>query len=220
MKRGVFAKRIIKKGEMIKKKDIFFAMPLLENQLPSGEWSDNIISDQDYDYGLPLNEKLAYYELSQDDLIQEIIFLIKDMLSQTKIYIDLKSSVEISHHYDLEKFREFGAIIINCINRDYCKKIVVQLPRQKHPYHCHYRKEETFQLLYGDLEVEVNGIVQKLNLGQTCLIKKEEWHKFHTLNGAIFEELSTTHYNDDSIYYDQKINRLSREKRKTKVFNF
>ena len=49
------------------------------------------------------------------------------------------------------RLREFGAVIVTCINREYAKKLVIQLPRQKHPYHFHKQKEETFQLLDGDM---------------------------------------------------------------------
>lgn len=94
------------------------------------------------------------------------------------------------------------------------------LPRQKHPYHFHKRKEETFQLLYGDLEVEIDGHKTPLDKGDTLLIRGGEWHKFHTLDGAIFEEISTTHYNDDSYYEDEKIAKMPREKRKTMIENW
>jgi N-acetylneuraminate synthase len=43
------------------------------------------------------------------------------------------------------------------------------------------------------------------------------WHKFHTLDGAVVEEVSTTHYNDDSFYDDEQISRIPRERRKTQI---
>jgi N-acetylneuraminate synthase len=97
------------------------------------------------------------------------------------------------------------------------KKYVIQLPRQKHPYHFNKRKEETFQLLYGDLEIEKNGTVLPMVAGDTCLIEKADWHKFHTLHGAVVEEISTTHYNNDSFYEDPRIANMKREDRKTNV---
>ena len=130
------------------------------------------------------------------------------------------SSIELSHHYGLERFREFGAVIMDCINRKYCKKLIIQLPRQKHPYHFHKTKEETFQLLYGDMEVELEGKRIKPQTGDTILVKPGEWHKFHTLGGAIFEEVSTTHFNNDSFYEDERIARLPREARKTVIPNW
>ena len=121
------------------------------------------------------------------------------------------------NHYGLERFREFGAILIDIINRDYCKKLIVQLPRQKHPYHHHKKKEETFHILHGDLEIEKNGNPIPLKAGDIFLVKPMEWHKFSTVNGVVFEEISTTHYKNDSFYEDENINKAGLEKRKTKI---
>ena len=43
-------------------------------------------------------------------------------------------------------------MLINVINREYCKKVLVQLAGQMHPWHFHKRKEETFLVLWGELE--------------------------------------------------------------------
>jgi hypothetical protein len=56
--------------------------------------------------------------------------------------------------------------------------------------------------------------------GDTVLVEPKQWHKFHTLDGAIFEEVSTTHFNNDSFYEDERISRLPREARKTEVPNW
>ena len=37
---------------------------------------------------------------------------------------------EISHHYGIQRFHEFGATIINFVNREYCKKLIVMVPGQ------------------------------------------------------------------------------------------
>ncbi len=218
--RGVFVKRAVKKGEVIHRKDVFFAMPLQEGQLFSGNWREGQIADKDYEANAALSDNIAHLESSEKELVYEIMLQVKGMLNNARIFIGKDSSVEISHHYGLERFREYGAVIVTCINRSYCKKLVIQLPRQKHPYHQHKRKEETFQLLAGDVEVEVDGFRSQLKPGDTLLVGPGQWHKFHTLGGAIFEEVSTTHFNDDSIYDDEKIARLPREKRKTMIPNW
>ena len=46
--------------------------------------------------------------------------------------------------YDMDKFEKVGALLITIINRDYCKKLIAQLPGQSHPSHYHEKKEETF----------------------------------------------------------------------------
>ncbi len=222
LKRGVWTKTAIQKGEKISEENIFFAMPLQEAQLKSDRWSgEAFVADRDYAAMAPLSDELAPVDKESDqDLIYRIVLQVRGMLRQAGIAIGGESSIEISHHYGLHRFREFGAVIVDVVNRSYCKKLIIQLPRQKHPYHYHQKKEETFQLLSGDLELFIEGKAHKLALGDTFLIKPNEWHKFQTLGGAIFEEISTRHYDDDSIYEDEKISRLKREERKTKIANW
>ncbi len=220
LRRGVFAHENIKKGDLVKRDDVFFSMPLQENQLSSDQWFDGIIADDDYSSKTPLSIQLATLEKPKEEQIYQIMLQVKGMLNNAKIFIGADSSIEVSHHMGIERFREYGCVIVNCINRTYCKKLIVQLPRQKNPYHYHKKKEETFQLLRGDLEVELEGKRIKLNVGDTLLVEPGEWHKFHTLDGAIFEEVSTTHYNNDSYYEDERIDRIPREKRKTKLENW
>ena len=141
----------------------------------------------------------------------------KGLLNQARVAVGADSEVEISHHYGLARFREFGAVIVTCINREYCKKLLVMLPRQKHPYHYHKKKEETFQLLFGDLEIEADGYATKMVPGDTFLVEPGTWHKFHTLDGAIVEEVSTTHFTNDSFYEDEKISRLDLQQRTTRI---
>jgi N-acetylneuraminate synthase len=46
-------------------------------------------------------------------------------------------------------------------------------------------------------------------------VKKGLKHSFRSENGAIFEEVSSTHYPDDSYYDDQEI--LANKSRKTQM---
>ena len=43
------------------------------------------------------------------------------------------------------------------------------------------------------------------------------WHRFWSDTGCVLEEVSTTHYNNDSVYRDPKIESLERHERKTVV---
>jgi D-lyxose ketol-isomerase len=56
-----------------------------------------------------------------------------------------------------------------------------------------------------------------LHPGETILILPGVWHSFWTDTGVVFEEVSTTHYNNDSFYADKRINKLQRSERKTMV---
>lgn len=220
LKRGVYAREDIEKGTRLERSLVFFAMPLQENQLESGDWKDYFIADRNYKKNEAISEKVVQRVLSDQEIINRIILQIKGMLNEARIPIGNDYKIELSHHYGLERFREFGAVIIDCINRAYCKKLILQLPRQKHPYHYHKKKEETFQVLFGDMEVEVEGNRQILRAGDSIVIHQGEWHKFQTANGVIFEEISTTHFDDDSFYEDKFIANIRREERKTRIENW
>ena len=217
--RGVFAKEAINKGEALSRNKVFFAMPFHDGRLSSGDWREGLIADKEYKPNESISSVTAEFPPDRDEIIYRIMLQVRGMMSEARIFISEDSAIELSHHYGLERFREFGAVIIDCINRKYCKKLIIRLPRQKHPYHYHQKKEETFQLLHGDLEVELNGKTIKVLPGEKVLVMPGEWHKFHTLDGAIFEEVSTTHYNDDSYYEDERIALLPREARKTVIPN-
>jgi sialic acid synthase SpsE/mannose-6-phosphate isomerase-like protein (cupin superfamily) len=220
LKRGTYAKRAIAKGETTQRQDVFFAMPVQDDQLFSGQWRPGLVADQDYAANSALNANLGGQGLGDEQLIYQIMLQVRGMLSKANIQINEDASIEISHHYGLKRFREYGAVIITCINRTYAKKLVIQLPRQKHPYHFHKQKEETFQLLDGDVEISKEGAKTRLRPGDTFLVEPNQWHKFATLDGCIFEEVSTTHFNNDSFYEDPSIARMPRDDRKTKVDNW
>jgi hypothetical protein len=48
------------------------------------------------------------------------------------------------------------------------------------------------------------------------LVERNMSHSFSTVNGAVFEEISTTHYKNDSFYDDQII--MENKERKTEVY--
>lgn len=220
LKRGIFVKQTLKKGERIRREDVFFAMPLLEGQLSSESWHQDMIAEQNYEIYAAVMEKTTMRPFNQREFICHIILQVKGMINRAGIKFGKESSIELSHHYGLEQLRHYGAIIVNIINRDYCKKLVIQLPGQKHPNHYHELKEETFQLLYGDLEVIVDQRKKQLQPGGLQLVKADQWHQFSSKNGAIFEEVSTTHYNNDSLYEDKAISEKPREERKTEIPNW
>lgn len=217
LKRGVFARGEIKQGEALQQGDVFFAMPYSEGSMTSGKFRSGLVADRDYTKTEALSATMAPHSPSQDQMIYQIMLQVRGLLNTAGIYINEAATIEISHHYGLERFREFGAVLITCINREYAKKLVIQLPRQKHPYHFHKRKEETFQLLSGDVEIVKEGNRHALKPGDTLLVEPGEWHKFHTLEGCVFEEISSTSYHDDSFYEDPMIASRPREERKTKV---
>jgi len=191
-------------------------MPLQEGQLCTSEWSYSLRAEKNYKKDAPLSQDIATLApVTKEDVLRKIIGQIRGMLNEAHINIGTNFKIELSHHYGLESFREFGAILIDCFNRAYAKKLIIQLPRQKHPYHYHKIKEETFHVLFGDLQVEVEGNRRELRPGDFLTVLPGQWHKFQTSSGVIFEEISTTNYRNDSIYDDKKIQLQGRENRKT-----
>jgi len=151
------------------------------------------------------------------EVMREAIHDAKGMLQEAGIAIGSKFEVELSHHHGPQQFRRFGAVIINLLNREYCKKLIVVLPGQHHPGHFHSVKEETFHVLHGELDLFLDGQLIHLTAGDMQLIGRGQTHEFRSETGCIFEEISTTHVPKDSHYRDQRIAASDPMVRKTLV---
>lgn len=212
LSRGVFAKKALKEGEAIKRDNVFFAMPCAAGQLVSGQFKDGMLATRDY------QEREALYEtreITHVNIARSVVHDAKGLLLEAGIFLGNDFEVELSHHYGKKHFRRTGAVIISIVNREYCKKLIIVLPGQEHPVHMHKVKEETFQLLYGDLDCEVNGERHLMKPGDTQTILRGDKHSFRSINGAVFEEISTTHVKGDSYYDDEEITRQDLMERKT-----
>lgn len=222
LRRGVYVKKPIKKGASISREEIFFAIPVIDGQLVSGQWKENLVADKDYQANEALSAATLPNRISKKDIIYSIIHEVKGMLNNSRIPLSHDFAVELSHHYGLEKLYQYGCVIIECINREYAKKLIIQLPGQINPIHYHKKKDETFQVLSGTIEVEVEGKKKILHPGDTLWMPRGVWHGFKTDRGVIFEEVSTASLDNvgDSFYVDKEIARLPREQRKTKLHNW
>ena len=67
------------------------------------------------------------------------------------------------------------------------------------------------------MDINIDGREKKLYPGDTALVLPGTWHKFKTEHGFIAEEISTTHFDNDSIYKDKGINDMEKKTRKTTV---
>lgn len=220
LKRGVYVKKPIPAGAVFGRSDVFFAMPLQEGQLTSGQWRENLAADRNYEAHQAVSASVAPKARSKKDIIYSTIHAVKGMINNSKIPLGHDFLVEISHHYGLERFHEVGCVLIECINREYAKKLIIQIAGQRNPVHYHKKKDETFQVLYGTLNVEIDGRLKTLEAGDTLWVPRGVWHGFSTSTGAIFEEVSTSSLNDDSFYIDKQIAVLPRDLRKTKLHNW
>jgi sialic acid synthase SpsE/mannose-6-phosphate isomerase-like protein (cupin superfamily) len=223
LKRGIYARSKIGKGERIDASNVYFAFPLSwrEGQFHAGMLESELVASEDISENHAIGLKNALHDpKSSLQTIKSVVLQVKGLLANAKIEINPEAIIELSHHYGLDRIREFGAILITCYNDEYAKKIVVQLPRQKHPYHYHSEKQETFQLLWGDMELTVDGREHLLKPGELFTVKRGEWHKFHSLHGAVVEEISTRAIPGDSYYEDPLISNLELSERKTSIPNW
>jgi len=214
LKRGVFAKGDLKKNEKLTRDNVIFAIPCKESQLVANDMSK--YSEYVLDRGIKAGEAINFSDVKIRNLREKVLKIIKELkeiILKSHIALPSKIDLELSHHYGIEKYEEWGAAILNCINREYCKKLIILLPGQKHPFHHHLRKEETFQVLYGDMDVVVDGQDKLLKAGDMLTVGRGVKHNFSSKNGVIFEEVSTTHYKDDSFYTDEKV--VNNKDRKT-----
>ena len=207
LRRGIYARRTIPSGATVTEADVFLAMPCLEGQFHAGKLREVVGSFAPIDHvyvNMPLGLSVPT-QLPKALLLASIAARVKELLADARIELDVTSRVELSHQYGFDRFFEHGAVIIDIVNRDYCKKLIVQFPGQQHPAHRHLKKEETFQIIIGSLQLMLDGKSRLLQSGETQLVERGVMHSFSSDEGVIFEEISTTHVQGDSVYEDSAI---------------
>ena len=70
-------------------------------------------------------------------------------------------------------------------------------------------------MLYGKIKLELDGKSQTCTTGDVITILPNIRHAFKSESGAVIEEISTTHYQDDSYYTDPVI--MKNKQRKTRM---
>lgn len=206
LRRGVFARRPIKAGERIGSEEVYFAFPPEDNQFTANDWSKYVQCTADADIAVdeaisPANATL----LDHREKVLEIVHRVKELLNKSGITFPGCTDLEISHHYGIDRFWEIGLTMLTVVNRAYCKKLLIVLPGQKHPEQYHQQKEETFHVLYGDLLLELDGKPFTCKPGDVVTVNPGVRHAFSSATGAVFEEISSTHLQDDSFYTDPAI---------------
>jgi N-acetylneuraminate synthase len=207
LKRGIYARRTIPAGKTIKAEDVYLSMPCFEGQFHAGKYYevvDSFTPMQPVYANMPIGLE-PIEKLPKPLLVASINARVREMLADARITLDHNVEVELSHQYGFDRFFQTGAVIIDVVNRNYCKKLIIQFPNQAHPSHRHFEKEETFQVLTGSIDLVVGGEKYRLKSGQKQLIERGSFHSFSTETGAILEEVSTTHIKGDSEYEDESI---------------
>ncbi len=216
LRRGMFAKVPIPKGEQIKQSDIFLALPTIEGQFTANDMGKycEFYASTDIDAKSPLLESTTTM-IDTREKVYAIIKQVRHLAFKSGVPIPQKVDVEVSHHYGIDRFSECGATIFTIVNREYCKKLIILLAGQRHPEQYHKQKDETFHVLYGDLIVNVDGRTNERKVGDLIIIDRGMKHSFSTKNGVVIEEISSTHYKDDSYYTDDVI--MRNKNRKTQL---
>ena len=216
LRRGVYARSPIVTGAEITDDAVMFQIPVFDSQLTANEWSK--LEHKQAAAEISTQEMLTTANVSISDtdaVVSRIIERSKLHFGSAGVIIPNRSAVELSHHYGIDRFDEFGIVMVTVVNRDYCKKIIGVFPGQTNPEHVHRKKEETFVCLSGTLVVSLDGIEHSLTPGDILTVEAGTRHSFTSPDGAVFEEISSTHYVNDSFYTDESIN--SNDDRKTKI---
>lgn len=208
LRRGVFLKRPMAAGQTVEEADVYFAFPPQPGQVTANEWSKytRFTTTQaiDADGALGMHNAVASDKRSK---VLEVADKVRGLLAESHITVPGGVDLEISHHYGIERFDQVGLTMLTVVNRGYCKKLLVSLPGQMHPEQYHRRKEETFHVLFGEIHLSLDGQTRVCRPGDVINIEPGVRHAFSTPTGAVIEEISSTHWIDDSFYTDESINR-------------
>ena len=217
LRRGVFAKKNLVPGQLLTRDDYYLAFPCQEGQLLANDLSKYTtvsVGSRMIEKDSPLFVRDLLIHDNRNK-VETIVNRIMGLISKSNVVIPAGSPCDISHHYGIDRFDEIGVAMIECINREYCKKILIMMPGQAHPSHYHRQKEETFLVLYGSLDIVCNGKERHISRGETVVVERGVDHSFYSKEGCVFEEISTTHFGNDSFYKnaDEFVN-----PRKTRVY--
>jgi N-acetylneuraminate synthase len=137
--------------------------------------------------------------------IKELVKDVGELFEKSSVILPPDLTLELSHHHGIENFHRFGCAMVTVIDRAYRKKLIGLLPGQFHPEHFHKIKEETYQVLYGDLLLSLGKNSRCLVTGEILTVKRRVKHKFTTAYGCVFEEISLGWVTNDSFYTDPTI---------------
>ncbi len=206
LQRGVFARGPIAKGERITPERSNFQIPLVDGQVSANQFSkyQHFIAKRP----LATDEPVMFADLDTVDVrgrVYDIVQRVKKLLADSGVRAPGEADLEISHHYGLERFDEVGTTLITVVNREYCKKLIISLPGQVHPEQYHHKKEETFHVLYGQVRLTLDGVEKVYGPGSVITVERGVRHRFVSDTGTVIEEISSSHYKDDSYYTDPAI---------------
>jgi quercetin dioxygenase-like cupin family protein len=114
-------------------------------------------------------------------------------------------------HFGCHDFARIGETEFNVNNNvveGYCGKFMFVFAGQTCPMHHHRLKHETFFIVKGRVEMELEGKVSVMEQGDTMLVDRFAKHRFTALVDSLILECSKPDLVDDSIFEDAKINAI------------
>ncbi len=118
----------IPRGKVIDAEDVYFAMPYTDETMSSGEFGQyraTFMASRDYAPDEPVKEAAPTDYISK---VRNIVHDVKGMLYEAQIELGSDIQIELSHHFGIDSFRQYGAVLASIVNRSYCKKIIVVFP--------------------------------------------------------------------------------------------
>lgn len=214
LQRGTFAKRRIAEGEVIDSGSVFYAMPSTDGQLVANDMSKYTT----YHATAPVEAGAAVMSsgvraCDHRKQLYRIVGEVRKILKRSRVAVPGQCELEVSHHYGIDRFNEFGSAVITVVNREYCKRVIVLLPGQTHPEQWHKQKDETYHILYGEIALRLDGHEETKKANDVVIIPHGVRHAFTTRTGTVIEEVSSFYSQGDSFYTDESIS--ANENRKT-----
>jgi mannose-6-phosphate isomerase-like protein (cupin superfamily) len=219
LRRAAFARQPIAAGQVITLDDVFLSIPGRDGQLVANELSKYTEFRATRAYGK--NDPILHGGVTATDtrsLLHGIVRDVTTLLRTSRAIVPAQLHLEVSYHYGLERFREFGSTTITVVNREYCKRVILVLPGQRHPEQWHKLKDETYHLLHGEIELVLDGQRRKCVQNDVIVIPQGVRHEFWSATGAVIEEISSAYSQEDSYYADPSI--MNNLDRKTFVTNW
>ena len=118
----------MEEGKQLEPKDYFLAFPCSPGQLVRRDLSKyNVLKTKKK---ITKNAHIMVDDVEQTNTSVELEGILKeiaDLLAESNVVVPAGSECEVSHHYGIEKFHETGVAMNDCVNREYCKKILIML---------------------------------------------------------------------------------------------
>lgn len=204
--RGAYAAKNLTANQTVSTSDVYFAMPATETALTAKDFSkySEVTLMEDVAADSPVLSQAVLQKMTHAR-VRQCHDKIAEIVRKSGVTVPLGATLEISHHYGVDRFEDYGLGMITVVNEEYCKKILIVTPGQKHPPQYHKNKTETFHLIWGSLRLTLDGATQEMAVGQVVTIAPGTVHEFESLDGCVIEEISTNHSSEDSFYLNSSI---------------